>query len=252
MKLAGWLTRLVLGTIVIVALTLFTTWNMVNLYIQQVLNEFNLPVEHEVSLGEVLTTTAKQLEQWIGPGGSQVRLAVEPGEVDIGSIDASEADDNNQTDASDADDPQNDSDDEATSASDVSTDERLAPSRETTSEPQQQESIAEEAEQETEDPFNQEAVEVWSQVEEQESVQDQIILSPEDFNQKKDQMSGEDKMRIFSLVMTKVPAEEIQKLSLYLEEGLTQEETQDIKSIIKAYLQEDDLNELVAILEKYK
>jgi hypothetical protein len=234
LKFIGWLSKLIIGTMLIVFISVITTWSMVNIYMQALLNDMNISVEHEVSLGDVLVIAAEQIEHWIEPGSSNIKLAIEPGEVDFNGETHGETHNTEPGDAESSDESQ----------------------AEVNHYDYYNDSFAEQSEalkQEKEDPFSEEAVEVWGQVKETETEADQrIVLSPDDFNQKKNQLTGEDKMKIFSLLMTKVPAAEIQKLSLYLEEGLTHEEIQEIMKIIRSYLQQDEVQQLVAILEKYE
>lgn len=82
-------------------------------------------------------------------------------------------------------------------------------------------------------------------------MEEQIIISAEEFNQKKDAISSEDKMRIFTLLFTKVPQDDIQHLSLLLEDGLTEEEMAGVQEVLKAYLEPAEIEELNQIIEKY-
>lgn len=101
------------------------------------------------------------------------------------------------------------------------------------------------------------AVEVWSQ--QSTSTQEQakevdkkeIVITLEEFNKTKDLLSDEDKMSVFSIVVSKIPPKEIQKLSLLMEDGITQEELDEIEKIIGIYLNEDEYDQMLAILNSY-
>ncbi|UUZ82530.1 hypothetical protein LJK88_50795 [Paenibacillus sp. P26] len=46
-------------------------------------------------------------------------------------------------------------------------------------------------------------------------------MSGEDFTKRKEQLSSENKAKIFSMLTTRVPEAEIQKISMLMEDGLT-------------------------------
>jgi len=185
-KFIRWISKLVIGTTLIVFMSLFITWSMVNTYLHQILQDLNIPAEYKVSLGDVLSTATTELEQWV-----------------------------------------------------LRTDNHTHPTSEDESK------LSEET------PYQEEAIEVWGREGTQQVEEQQVLLSLEDFNLKKDQMSGEDKIKIFSMLMSKLPTDEIQALSLFLEDGITQSEMELIDDMIRVYLKEEEVDTLVAILEKY-
>ncbi|MFS1510965.1 hypothetical protein VQL36_00810 [Chengkuizengella sp. SCS-71B] len=99
------------------------------------------------------------------------------------------------------------------------------------------------------------AVEVWNQQDNvsgtEDMVSDEVLFTAEAFTQTKDLLSDEDKMVIFSLIISNLPQEELQKLSTMMEEGITLNELLAIESIMKEHLDEAEYKQLVTILEKY-
>ncbi|GAK41494.1 hypothetical protein TCA2_3985 [Paenibacillus sp. TCA20] len=77
---------------------------------------------------------------------------------------------------------------------------------------------------------------------------DQIVITPEDITDQKDSISTEDKTAVFELLMNKIPADEMQKISSTMEGGLTETELQDMEQVIAKYLTEEEYNELMAVL----
>ncbi|WP_274365031.1 hypothetical protein [Paenibacillus thermotolerans] len=78
-----------------------------------------------------------------------------------------------------------------------------------------------------------------------------MYLSTDDLEAKKDSISSEDRMEIFKLLMEKLPPEEIQNISKLLEGGITAEEMQEASDILQDYLEQSEYERLIAILAKY-
>ncbi|MCR8642981.1 hypothetical protein NV379_09945 [Paenibacillus sp. N1-5-1-14] len=94
------------------------------------------------------------------------------------------------------------------------------------------------------------AVGVWSQISGSESSSSGMVMSIEDFAKKKDQMSSEDKMKIFSTIASKVPEKEVQRLSTIVENGITKDEAKEMDTILQKYLKPDEYAELLTIVTK--
>lgn len=93
-------------------------------------------------------------------------------------------------------------------------------------------------------PGNDEAVEVWKQNE------DQVVLDREALGKLKDGISTEDKMTIFNIISTKVPEDDIQKISILIENGVTAEGLEQIQEILQNRLEPQEYQELMGILAK--
>jgi hypothetical protein len=77
-----------------------------------------------------------------------------------------------------------------------------------------------------------------------------FYISMDDLNDKKDSMTQEDRMEIFTLLITKLPPNEVQSISTLLENGITAEEMEVASGILQAYLSEDEYTKLLGILKK--
>ncbi len=78
-----------------------------------------------------------------------------------------------------------------------------------------------------------------------------IVMTADEFNEKRKILSDEDKMEIFAIMMNKLPQAELQKLSEWLEDGITDEELIQVEGVINAYLEEEDIARLLSILNRY-
>lgn len=78
----------------------------------------------------------------------------------------------------------------------------------------------------------------------------EFYLSMDELNEKKDNISNEERMEIFAMLVTKLPPEEVQEISALMEDGLDAEELESAAAIIQAYLSEDEFARLIDILQK--
>jgi hypothetical protein len=93
-----------------------------------------------------------------------------------------------------------------------------------------------------------EAIPVMSQVVEQ---SEELLFSAEELNDKKQNITAEDRMEIYSLMITKVPADQVQKISYLLEDGFTMDELIQASMILQSYLDETEYAKLIEMLMKY-
>lgn len=82
----------------------------------------------------------------------------------------------------------------------------------------------------------------------QTSLQDGFFLSAEAFNEKRKNLSEADKLEIFTILLNDVPQEELQRLSELVEDGITAEEAALIAKSLQEHLGPDELERLLAIL----
>jgi len=80
---------------------------------------------------------------------------------------------------------------------------------------------------------------------------DSIVMSAEQFNEARKKLTDDDKLVIFTIVMNKLPQDELQNMSQLLEDGITELELEQLERVIYTHLQEDDIAKLLAILNKY-
>lgn len=78
-----------------------------------------------------------------------------------------------------------------------------------------------------------------------------VMLSVEDLQKLKETISSEDKMKIFTLLTSRLPQNEIQEISQLVENGVTEEKLARIQSIIEQYLKPNEYQQLFEILDKY-
>lgn len=90
--------------------------------------------------------------------------------------------------------------------------------------------------------------EIWGDAQEVWKQERKVIISAEDVSRIRDEMSDEDKMRLFSLLAYKLPESEVQKISTMMERGLTEEEALEIQDRLKLYLTEQEYEELLTLL----
>lgn len=76
-----------------------------------------------------------------------------------------------------------------------------------------------------------------------------IVVSGEDFTKRKEQLSSENKAKIFSMLTTRVPEAEIQKISMLMEDGLTAAELKEVEQILQKYLKPDEYAQLLAMVK---
>jgi hypothetical protein len=78
-----------------------------------------------------------------------------------------------------------------------------------------------------------------------------VVMSSEEFAKKKDALSSEDKMKLFSLLASSLPQDEMQQMSKIAEDGVTASEMRELERIVSAYLSPDQYSQLTEILNKY-
>lgn len=79
----------------------------------------------------------------------------------------------------------------------------------------------------------------------------ELAMTTEEIAEAKGQINEEDKQRLFVMLMSKIPAEEWQIISRYMENGLTEQELSSIQQIVAKYLDQGQYDELMGILKKY-
>lgn len=79
---------------------------------------------------------------------------------------------------------------------------------------------------------------------------DQTVISPDELQAHKDDIPSSEKEEVFSMLMNKLPEEEMQKISAAMEGGLTEKELIDVQQILSKYLSKDDYAKMLSILDK--
>ncbi|MCZ8517624.1 hypothetical protein O9H85_35945 [Paenibacillus filicis] len=76
-----------------------------------------------------------------------------------------------------------------------------------------------------------------------------IVISSEEVLKRKNQLSSENKAKIFSLLSSRLPEEEIQKISLLMEDGITAGKLKEIEQILQKYLKADEYAQLLNMIQ---
>lgn len=76
-----------------------------------------------------------------------------------------------------------------------------------------------------------------------------VVVSSEEFTKRKDQLSNEEKNKIFNLMVTRVPQDEMQRISQLMEDGITASELKEIEQILQKYLKPDEYNQLLGMIK---
>lgn len=103
------------------------------------------------------------------------------------------------------------------------------------------------------DPYRvpEDAVAVWSRQSEQEGLPEEerrVVVSSEEFTKKKEQLSEGNKAKIFSLLVSRVSQEEMQKISVILEDGITAAELKELEELLQRRLKPEEYQQLQSLI----
>ncbi|WP_210089888.1 hypothetical protein [Paenibacillus turicensis] len=77
-----------------------------------------------------------------------------------------------------------------------------------------------------------------------------VVVTPDDLIAKKEGIESKDKEAIFTILMSKLPQEEMQKLTEYMEGGLTEAEVLAIEQMLSKYLDKTEYAKVMEVLKK--
>lgn len=77
------------------------------------------------------------------------------------------------------------------------------------------------------------------------------IVSTEDLLEAKSRLTDDERNRLFAILVGKVPQEEWQRISEFTEGGLTADELLQVQQIVATYLDREEYDELMGILNKF-
>lgn len=77
-----------------------------------------------------------------------------------------------------------------------------------------------------------------------------VVVTPDDLIAKKDSLDNKDKEDIFAILMSKLPQEEMQKITEYMENGLTETEVLATQQVLSKYLDKTEYAKVMEILKK--
>lgn len=224
MKLLTWLSKIVISTVLITSITMFTTWYVVNMYVEDIIRQYQLPaMGKKIQFGEFASRLAEELNIVKGKdGGKKAALGDTP----------------------------------ATTPSPTPSPNPSGafPSPSSSPNPNDQQpvgGISSSSGVDTSTRSQDDAIAVMGSARTEESEKKELVMSTEDFAKKKEALSSDDKMKIFSLVVAKLPQTEVQTLSAILEDGITTQELEEVNTTLKKYLSDKELTQLTDILNKY-
>jgi hypothetical protein len=219
MKLFGWLSKLLISTVLISTLSVLTAWYVVNLYVEEIIRQYQLPgLSKKIQLSDIAA-----------------RLSTE--------LNINKSKDNNAASP-------------ATNKGLDAIQESTASPRPSPTPSQTPKVDAMNPAEATPDAAKADSIAVMGQVKQESDrsktgIQKDLVMSTEEFAKKKDLLTSEDKMNIFSLVVTKLSQEEVQRLSTLLEDGITAEELKEVDVILQNKLNKEEYQKLLKILGKY-
>lgn len=217
MKVLTWLGKIVISSVLITSITMFTTWYVVNMYVEDIFRQYQIPaLGKKIQFSDFTARLADELNIVMRRDGGKQAAPVEtpsaaspsPSPSPSGSVPSAGSSDPLHSDAG---------------------------------------AYGGAASQGVKD----DAVAVMGRVSDANEQKKELVMSTEDFAKKKEALSSDDKMKIFSLVVAKLPQNEVQHLSALLEDGITTDELKQVNDTLKKYLNETELNQLTAILNKY-
>jgi len=77
------------------------------------------------------------------------------------------------------------------------------------------------------------------------------VVSTEELLEAKSRLTEDERNRLFAILVGKVPQEEWQRISQFTEGGLTAEELLQVQQIVASYLDREEYDELMGILNKF-
>ncbi len=267
-KLINGLTKLILHTLLVAGLTIFLTWTAVHTYLDKILSQYHLETgQSKVQFSDFLAQLSSSMNI-LKPTRSQKSASDPSAIVDQASSSAtSETIENNGS----ADGTNAGTDgvaankgavgDPVGAANDGSTSSNGTPNKGTqpiaesssvlpTTIPDKQPTASANGSDNSVPVFKQNSD--ANAQSDQTKKQTSILMTAEQFSQKKDQISENDKLKIFSLLSTALPQADLQQFSTYLESGVTEEEWVNIQKEVQKYLKPADYKQLLDILAKYQ
>jgi len=260
LKWAGWLAKLVAAGLIISFLSIWTTGYIVNSYVETLLKQFKLPLETKPfalsgmwgtlwGADPTLKTEKLTAELNEGTGKNSGKSVEEDSGLNSGSSSNSgsnsdtESGSNSGSNSGSKPEPDSDSTKEAAGGKDK------APK--------------ETGEDSGNDPLNGSLTDIGGgqgtragsgavrEDGKSDAMKDGLAITTEQLNEAKNNMSSEDKEKLFTVMMEKLPQDAWQQISKLLEGGLTSDEMTDVQQIIAQYLNRDEYNQMMEILKKY-
>ncbi|WP_145027550.1 hypothetical protein [Paenibacillus sp. Y412MC10] len=245
MKIAQWLLKTVLTVVLISGLTVLTTGAVVNMYVQSLLASFNIQLEGQptgiggMMKGMLGLNTTKEKES--DKEAASTAHAADDSKTSGGSTNTAD----NGTGSTEG------AGETAGAGSQTGTNAGEAGSGSSTAGTESGGNADGEG---TDTPDD--ALPVMGQglsesaMGGQSAADQQVVISPDEMIQKKDELTATEKEQIFNILMKKLPQSEMQKISAAMEDGLTEQELSTIEDTISKYLTKEEYAALSKLLEQ--
>ncbi|WP_059041253.1 hypothetical protein [Paenibacillus rubinfantis] len=240
MKWLGWILKLVVTIVAVSLLTVATTGYIVNSYIQTLLSSYNLPITAQApGIGGIM-------KGMLGFGGTGGGTDQAEGETDTDSSGSgtgkSDTGKSGTVDTgSGKTDPSGDGQSNNGSPKDPTTETNGSPTGGTNTDANGTEADAPE-----------DALPVMGGMNAGDALGEdqQVVVTPDDLVAKKDELPDQQKEEIFAILMKKLPQEDMQKLTVALEGGLTEIEMINIEQILSKHLDKTEYSKVMELLKK--
>jgi hypothetical protein len=75
-----------------------------------------------------------------------------------------------------------------------------------------------------------------------------LVMTPEAIGDLKDNLPSAEKVNIFNILMSKLPQDEMQKISTAMEDGLTEDEVKELQQVIAKYVDPNEYESIMKML----
>ncbi|MEX2461640.1 MAG: hypothetical protein WD469_10170 [Paenibacillaceae bacterium] len=236
-KLINWLTRTIIQTMLVTGLTLYLTWVTVHTYVDKLLAKYHMNTDvSKIEFTDFLSQMSESLNI-LKPTRSNNQAAEETFR---------------QTQGSDRTGEQLPQTIEVPKTTEIPP--QADPEGSLSPKPSPEPTDANAA---STKKVPDDSVSVWKQTSgesKQEAAigkQKELVMSAEAFTKMKDQITEADKVKIFTLLATRLPQSEFQKISAYVEDGVTEVEWVEIQKSVEQYLKPEEYKELQDLLAHY-
>ncbi|EXX85356.1 hypothetical protein [Paenibacillus darwinianus] len=219
-RMFGWLGRTVAAALIVSFLAIWTTGYIVNSYVETLLKQYNLPIETQpFALSGVWGKLwgAEDAAKPVGGAAAEAEAGTSTDRSQDGTNDIPGINDNEAQ-------PANGNDGQSPDAGD---------------------SAIESA------PVTGLGAGAGPEAQGGQDSGGETVLTPGQIAEKKEQLNGEDRSKLFALLVSRLPQEEWQTISVYVEDGLTGTELTNIQQIVAKYLNQAEYDEMMTILSKY-
>jgi hypothetical protein len=226
--------RIGLISVIVCLLSVATTWYTVSYYVDNLLSQFHITTpKQKLELSQIITSLVKQAGV---AKGTDSAGAGQGGKADA----RTDVSTNGGTDKQPL----------ATGQSGVAKEPAVDSSSVAGSRPNASSQAADSGE---------DAVSVWSQTNANGSSIDRagaqgagskMVISAQDFYSEKEKLSDDDKMKVFTILVENLPPDQLQQISQFVEDGITETELQKIDGILRQYVSSSDYETLMNILNK--